>query len=362
MKQLPCRRGFEVVKTIAFYLPQYYPIPENDRWWGPGFTDWVNVKKAVPQFSGHYQPHVPSDLGYYDLRFADIREQQADLAREHGVSGFCYYYYWFSGTKLLHQPVESMLNSRKPDFPFCLSWANENWTRRWDGRDEEILIEQHHHPEDDERLAEDLMPFFQDPRYIKIDGKPLLLIYRTDLLPDARKTVETLRSAGRLHGFRDLCLARVESFGCSEENPEDSGFDLAVEFHPHFRYEGVPYRMLYGNRVYSYADLVAHVNRSRSPRYLRLPAVLVGWDNTARRNSGGVIFDGSSPGLYGEWLAKAVRQAERFSPEHQIVFINAWNEWAEGCHLEPDQKFGCDYLKKTAEIVQERGAACRILR
>lgn len=339
-----------MVKTIAFYLPQYYPIPENDRWWGPGFTDWDNVKKAVPQFPGHYQPHVPADLGYYDLRFTDIRERQAELAREYGVSGFCYYYYWFSGTKLLHQPVESMLASGKPDFPFCLSWANENWTRRWDGRSEEVLIEQCHRPEDDERLAADLMPFFQDPRYIKIDGKPLLLIYRADLLPDPKKTAKSLRNSGCRYGFRDLCLARVESFGCPEENPEDSGFDLAIDFHPNFRYEGVPYRMIYGHRVYQYADLVGQAVRRKSPGYVRLPTALTGWDNTARRSAGGIILDGCSPELYGDWLEIAVRQAEKYLSGRQIVFINAWNEWAEGCHLEPDQKFGRKYLEITREI------------
>ena len=187
------------VKLIAFYLPQFHPIPENDQWWGKGFTEWTGVSAARPYFEGHYQPHLPADLGFYDLRVAEVREAQANMARDHGIHGFCYYFYWFSGRRILERPLNEMLQSKRPDFPFCVCWANEPWSRRWDGSESELLISQQHEINIDKGLILDLLPLFDDPRYIKVDGKPLLVIYRVALLPDPVALFEHFRSVVRDH-------------------------------------------------------------------------------------------------------------------------------------------------------------------
>src|SRR6266446_2869134 len=200
------------VRVIAFYLPQFHPIPENDAWWGKGFTEWTNVTKARPLFRGHYQPHLPADLGFYDLRVAESREAQADLARQYGITGFCYYHYWFAGKRLLHRPFDEVLTSGRPDFPFCLCWANENWTRVWDGGGSEVLMEQTYSEQDDRAHIQALMPAFADTRYFRIDGRPLFLVYRTELLPEPARTADIWRSEVSKAGLGDLYLARVENF------------------------------------------------------------------------------------------------------------------------------------------------------
>src|SRR5215471_1865027 len=221
-------------RIIAFYLPQFHPIPENDRWWGQGFTEWTNVAKARPLFRGHHQPHLPADLGFYDLRVPEVRQEQADMARQYGISGFCYYHYWFHGRRLLSRPFDEVLASGRPNFPFCLCWANENWTRSWDGTDREVLLPQRHSPEDDRAHIEYLLQAFQDMRYVRIDGRPLFLVYRTELLPDPARTAEIWRQRAHVAGIGDLYLARVESF-VSDTDPRAIGFDAAIEFAPDWR-------------------------------------------------------------------------------------------------------------------------------
>lgn len=350
--------------AIAFHLPQYHPIPENDEWWGKGFTEWRNVCKAKPLFAGHNQPHIPADLGFYDLRLAEARIAQADLAREYGIRGFCYYHYWFNGKRLLEQPVEEILSSGKPDFPFCLCWANENWTRRWDGKDTEILIEQIYSEEDDRTHIKDLFRFFRDPRYIRVNGKPLFLVYRTENMPDAAKTAAIWREEAFKAGIGELYLVRVESIG--SVNPFEIGFDAAVEFAPDWERLGpvarsftsfekgapevieIPDEVCSVNYTRSYFELMRNMIEKPKPLYPWFRCITPSWDNSARRSENAVILTGSSPQLYQEWLEAAVRATVVTNiPNERLVFINAWNEWAEGNHLEPCLKWGRAYLEAT---------------
>src|ERR1039457_4550441 len=216
--------------AVAFYLPQYHPIPENDAWWGPGFTEWTNVARARPQFRGHYQPHLPADLGFYDLRVPELRDLQAELAINAGLGGFAYYHYWFNGRRLLERPMDEILRTKKPDFPFLLVWANENWTRRWDGSDNEILMEQHYSLTDDLAHIRALRPALCDDRYLCHDGKPVLAVYRSARLPDPVATTDTWRREAEKWGLPGLYLLRIESFPDETGDPRPIGFDAAVEF------------------------------------------------------------------------------------------------------------------------------------
>lgn len=335
-------------RVFAFYLPQFHTFPENDQWWGKGFTEWTNVTRALPMYRGHYQPQLPADLGFYDLRIPGIMATQAELARRYGIEGFCYYYYWFGGKRLLEAPLEEMLRSGEPDFPFMLCWANENWSRRWDGQDQEILMAQNHSPEDDEAVITDLMRYMRDPRYVRIDGKPILLVYRVDLFPNFAETAKIWREACRRMGLGEIFLTAVESMqlGSDGMHPTDYGCDASVQFPPHG--QPVPADMHdrevvpgFQGQIYDYeASALAFVDKAPSdtPRF---PGVMPGWDNTARRMERATIFDGASPGAFQAWLEEAIRQThEHNAPEHRLVFINAWNEWAEGAQLEPDKRDG----------------------
>jgi lipopolysaccharide biosynthesis protein len=355
------------IRTIAFYLPQFHPIPENDAWWGKGFTEWSNVVKATPRFKGHYQPHLPSDLGFYDLRLPLIREQQAALAREYGIDGFCYYHYWFNGKRLLSRPLDDMRTSGSPTFPYMLCWANENWTRRWDGRDQEVLIAQRYSESDHvDHISFLCDTFFADSRYIRVENRPVFLVYRTELIPNVRRAAQIWRETAQDKGFDGLYLVAVESL-TSDLSPEAIGFDASVRFQPSWKNLppkekpsftsrcldrlGIIQDVYSRNRILDYAKIVA-LALKHVPRYKTFECVVPMWDNSARRKEGATILVNSSPQLYREWLSAVVKRFQPFSPEENFIFINAWNEWAEGNHLEPCQKWGLSYLKATKSAIE----------
>jgi len=342
-------------RIIAFHLPQYHAIPENDEWWGKGFTEWTNVTKASALFDGHYQPHVPSDLGYYDLSNPSAMKEQAAIAQEYGIHGFCFYHYWFNGKLLLETPLHQMLKSGEPDFPFCLCWANEDWTRAWDGRSGETLIAQNYTDSDDIRHFHYLLNFFEDKRYIKINGKPLFLVYRANRLPNPLKTTTVWRDLARKAGLGEIYLCRVESFSDEHTDPVALGFDAAVEFQPDWRELGEKLENpVYGtHRVYDYSTVVEKMCKKPDVSYTRYPCVTPSWDNSPRRKSDAVIFINSSPAAYQRWLHHAVNTVQHLPPEERLVFVNAWNEWGEGNHLEPDQKFDRSYLESTRAALSD---------
>ena len=344
------------------YLPQYHQIPENDKWWGEGFTEWTNVRKAQPRFDGHYQPHIPRELGYYDLRNPKVHVQQAELAKAYGIGGFCYYHYWFNGKRLLEHPFNEILASGKPDFPFCLCWANENWTRRWDGEEREVLMAQDHSHEDDLEHINSLIPAFRDKRYIRVNGRPLFLVYKTNLLPDPKKTAEIWREAARKAGIGELYLVRIENhFKGYDPPPHEIGFDAATEFAPYWGCCGekvsdrVEMYDEYRNcnpLVYDYDRIMLGMLGRSKPEYKMFRGVFPSWDNSARRKNDPVMFVNSSPEKYAFWLSQVARYTlQNFQGDERLIFINAWNEWGEGCHLEPDQKHGLRYLEATRQAI-----------
>jgi lipopolysaccharide biosynthesis protein len=353
-------------KLIAFYLPQFHPFTENERWWGAGFTEWTNVTKAQPNFVGHYQPRLPADLGFYDLRLAEVMEQQAELARRYGVHGFCYYYYWFGGKRLLERPIEQMLKSGSPDMPFCLCWANENWTRRWDGKDHEILMGQNYSTEDDIAVISDLIRFFRDPRYILVDGRPLILVYRASLFPDFAATVARWREACKEQGVGEIYVAMVEAMDLVHANrhPREFGCDAAVEFPPQEMAEqkapsGAMINAKFVGGVADYRDIAVRYATRDFPGYTRFKGVMPGWDNTARNQHNSFCFEHSTPGVFQAWLEESIEQTrQQHYGDERMVFINAWNEWAEGAHLEPDRRFGHTYLEAVKNAIE----ASRLLR
>jgi lipopolysaccharide biosynthesis protein len=313
------------------------------------------VTRARPQFAGHYQPHLPERLGFYDLRLPETRARQAALARAHGVHGFCYYYYWFGTKTLLERPLAEMLGSGEPDLPFCLCWANENWTRRWDGAERELLIEQRYGPELDAALIEDLMPFFRDRRYLRVRGAPVLLVYRPGAIPEPLATVARWRRAAREQGLPDLHLVAALTFGL--QDPRPLGFDAAVEFPPHgenlpanaCRVEGI--EPGFGGEIVDYRAVAARRLALPPPPFRLYRTAMAGWDNTARLGRRATILHGASPESYEPWLRGLVTAARLGHPDHRLVFVNAWNEWAEGAHLEPDARFGTGYLEATRRAV-----------
>lgn len=365
------------IRSIAIYLPQFYPTPENDEWWGKGFTEWRNVVKASPRFRNHYQPHLPADLGFYDLRLPEIREEQARLAHQYGIYGFCYYHYWFNGRRILNRPFQDVFDSGKPDFPFMLCWANENWTRAWDGSEKSVLLKQKYSDEDDRNHIRALIPYFRDDRYIRVDGKPVFIIYKDSLFPDIAKTLDIFRDEARKEGL-DLYLCKfIRQIGTDNINVDEIGFDAAIEFSPlspsflaYGRSKSILQRSLnprnilnYIQRkmfrfgpdyIVNYKEFVDFDLRYPSPSYKCYPGVSPGWDNSSRRGGApAIIFHESTPEAFRQWVQEKVYRFEPYGRDENFLFINAWNEWAEGCHLEPCEKWGHQYLRALQDGVKD---------
>ena len=343
------------VDLIAFYLTQYHITEENNKWWGEGFTEWTNVKKGTPQFEGHYQPRVPTELGYYDLvEDKTIQYKQIDLAKQYNLGGFCYYYYWFEGKRLIRKPLDQFLENKELDFPFCICWANETWSRRWDGQEHEVLMQQVHNKKTDIDFINDMIPLFKDPRYIKLDGKPLLLIYRIGLFPEPYQTISRWRKICIDKGIGDIHVALVQSFGMVDHRIY--GADSSVEFPPHkIVGELVNDKIIsedseFVGNIYDYGEIVKNLSTISERDYTLYPGSMLAWDNTARRKNSSNIFYGFSIDSFKKWLVKNYYYSLIYN-KNKIMFINAWNEWGEGTYLEPDERFGREPLQKIKEVL-----------
>lgn len=359
-------------RAIALYLPQFHPIPENDEWWGKGFTEWTNVAKAKPLFHGHYQPRVPADLGFYDLRVPETRLAQAEMAKEYGIEAFCYWHYWFAGRRILERPFNEVLRSGEPNFPFCLGWANQSWTGIWYGEPKRVLIEQTYPGlKDHEAHFYTLLEAFQDPRYLTVDGKPLLVVFRPRELPEAKRVMDFWRELAVKSGLKGLHLAGIDEF--ASWDPIKDGFDAAIlntfldvrmrrikdpaarlrrklRTHPKIgpllnRLKPEPLH------VYPYKEVLSDIVVRRKFNHDYYPSILPNWDNTPRSGMRGTVLCGSTPELFRTSVREAIRAVAHLPAERRIIIVKSWNEWAEGNHLEPDLKFGKAYLKVLREEV-----------
>ncbi|HYR76631.1 MAG TPA: glycoside hydrolase family 99-like domain-containing protein [Pyrinomonadaceae bacterium] len=351
-------------RCIAFYLPQFHPIPENDEWWSRGFTEWTNVAKARPLFKGHYQPNIPADLGFYDLRVAEARLAQADLARQHGIEGFCYWHYWFAGKRLLERPFQEVLKSREPDFPFCLAWANESWTGVWNGQPNKILLEQTYPGEEDYvRHFHALLDAFGDERYIQMDGKPVFVVYMPDSLPDPQRFTDLWNELAIKAGLKGIYFIGIVDCLWSET----PGFDGYTYHLPGTFVKALPKRQLtrlvktlrgrsvdryLNNRLpltVDYSSLIANSLRSIQFGPKHYPSVIPNWDSTPRHGVKGLVLLDSTPDLFRAHLREAIDIVQSRDRDHRLIFVKSWNEWAEGNYLEPDLRFGSGYLEAIRE-------------
>lgn len=344
------------IRLIAYYLPQFHPIPENDDWWGKGFTEWRNVARAFPVFEGHYQPRLPGELGYYDLRVPEIMQRQVELAKLYGISAFCFHFYWFGGKRLLEGPLDHYLKTADLDLPFCLCWANEPWSRRWSGREQDVLLAQTHSAEDDLAVIRGLDKYFRDPRYLNINGKPVLTIYRASLFPDLKATVARWRGEMERLGYPGVYLIATNAFDFGDH--AEYGFDALSEFPPHgVRTPNIESSLAVsavkkGGRIRRYPDVVLADKAKPAPDGVVHPGVMPTWDNSARRPTSAQIYHGSTPALFQDWLGHAMQRARANPASERMVFINAWNEWGEGAYLEPDLRYGYAYLEACASAVR----------
>lgn len=352
------------IKTLAFYLPQYHTFAENDQWWGRGFTEWTNTRKCcVPRFDGHYQPRTPhKDIGYYDLSDFSVLEQQINLAKKHGIYGFCFYYYWFSGKRLMEKPVDMLLMNEEVDFPFCLCWANENWTRAWDGMNKDVLIEQKYSEDDIYLFIKDIKKYIDDKRYIKIDGKPLLMVYNPGEIPNCGKVFNGWRKYAKELGIGEILIwVCATANNCVKSLKLSEFVDAEVEFPPHnmwlneFAVRNVDCN---GKNVsmFDYHKLVEYqIEKLSCEDDNCVPihhACTLGWDNSSRREDNWFNYYNFSLYDYYRWLrAIVINTRKTFNDSERFIFINAWNEWAEGTYLEPDEKYGYSYINTTSKAL-----------
>ena len=365
-----------MIRPIAIHLPQFHPFEENNEWWGTGFTEWTNVTKAKPLFANHYQPHFPADLGFYDLRLEESRLAQEALAKEYGIYGFCYYHYWFNGKRLMNEPLDRKIINLKEDLPFMFCWANENWSRRWDGNEQEVLIEQKYSEEDDLNHINFLLPILKDDRYIKVNGKPVIVIYKPNVLPNIQKTLQCWRETAKNEGLELYLCHMVFSHTQGWEHLVD-GFDATVDFEPFgIRRKSVFQEisdcqnstqkgffkklkeLVFGQEALKNLNKLPFKWMGENLKSLKdidfkiYPSLVPGWDNTARRGDNPtLILEDSNPRYFENWLKQICNDFTPYSKDENFIFINAWNEWAEGNHLEPDQKFGRQYLETLKKVI-----------
>lgn len=369
--ELQSNTSSKKIRSIAFYLPQFHVTPENDKWWGKGFSEWHNVVRARPLFQNHYQPRIPADLGFYDLSSTETQIKQAELAKRFNIDGFCYYYYWFDGQKVLNKPIENMLANKSVDMPFCICWANENWSRNWDGQNRHVLLSQSYSEETNRALIHEFIEYMKDPRYIRHEGKPVLVVYRIKIIPEWKKTARMWREECRKAGIGEIHLCSVR-FGLEglEGDPEFHSLDSYVSFPPHeLKFEDHRSQVSnlvkdFGGTLYSY-DAAMKSDIERYAKGYPWPihrGAMMGWDNTARRLKDSRIFFGCTPLKFRRWLKAIKEQENLFNPSSEsLLFINAWNEWAEGTTLEPDQRFGTSYLDAAYSVLGSEQSEVKVI-
>ena len=344
------------LKPIAFYLPQYYQTETNDLNWGEGYTEWTAVTRATPSYFNHYQPHLPDALGYYNLKMEEVIQKQINLARKYGVYGFCFYFYNFGNRIELRLPLDTFCNLDKNDFPFCLCWANENWTKRWDGKNKDVLISQQYDKLSLDNVIQDACKYMKHPNYLKIDGKPLFIVYNPAELHNISKFSDNLRFECNKVGIGDIHLSYVNK--AFDESPYKFGFNSVTEFPPHgmlnLKRKNITKLLFHSGfrgEVFDIEDYVNNLQYEKTP-YSVFRCAFPSWDNSARRRLTPQIFHGASPQLFAQWIKKICRYSvENLQDSDRVFFINAWNEWGEGAHLEPDKKYGYAYLQALRDVL-----------
>ena len=354
------------IRPLAFYLPQYYPIPENDEWWGKGFTEWTNTSKAKPLFHGHYQPHIPSDLGFYDLRLEEARIAQANMAQQYGIEGFIYWHYWFgNGKRILERPFHEVLETGKPDFPFCLAWANQTWTGIWHGLENQILIEQQYlGKEDYEKHFYHILGAFHDKRYIRVDNKPVFFIYMPQQLPDSNAFIDQWNELALKNGLDGIYFIGVHYINWPYKK---DGFDNKTIHQPFHYTKMLLEKDTYEKSIdyiksrlsekpfkrYNYKKLIDAYDFSLLEKKKFIPTIVPNWDNTPRSGKQGLLFHKSTPEIFKKHFGEACNYVSQKPNTKGLLLIKSWNEWAEGNHVEPDMKFGRGYLEAIKGVLDQ---------